>query len=415
MGLFSGISLSSIVSQGVQEGLQASSVAPSYLSGVSQIGTATVKQSVVSSINPLNTGATQLSNLNDPTKSYNVLRYPLEVLGNSLENPPHAVMFYVNQPITSHYEPANNGAVSNATKNAAFVSKSLNTTGSALSGVNVDTSSLTGAATSIVSSVADVAQHIVAATSASKLQPSTVRIKQAIALYMPDTVVAGFQHNWDTVSLTNQLGSVGTAAFAIAGISDLLNSGSLSDFAKTSNWRQVPEAIANSLSTPQELEAAGAVLNRLTGSSDWGAIVAGSKGYAVNPQIEMLYRGTANRQFIFEFKFQPRSSAEALQINGIIKAFKQYAAPTLITGDQSFGGRYFIPPCQFDIEFLFANSPNANLPKISTCVLEDIQVNYSESGQFATYSDGMPVSIGMQLRFKEVDIIYSQLIDQMGY
>ena len=132
-------------------------------------------------------------------------------------------------------------------------------------------------------------------------------------------------------------------------------------------------------------------------------------------QLEMIYKGTGNRSFGFEFRFTPRSVAEKDEINNIIQTFKKFAAPSLILNNNSFGGRYWIPPCSFDIEFLFANRVNTNLPKISTCVLEDIQIDYSHTGQFATYQDGMPISIAMQLRFKEIDIIYSQLIDSKGY
>ena len=71
-----------------------------------------------------------------------------------------------------------------------------------------------------------------------------------------------------------------------------------------------------------------------------------------------------------------------------------------------------MPPAQFDIKFKFKNRDNSdNLFKISTCVLENMNVNYSSGGQFATYQDGQPLEISMQLRFKEVDIMFRQLIE----
>jgi hypothetical protein len=57
---------------------------------------------------------------------------------------------------------------------------------------------------------------------------------------------------------------------------------------------------------------------------------------------------------------------------------------------------------------------NPNLPLISTCVLEGIDVNYGSAGQWTAFTDGMPVEISMQLRFKEVEILHKELIQQ-GY
>jgi hypothetical protein len=61
------------------------------------------------------------------------------------------------------------------------------------------------------------------------------------------------------------------------------------------------------------------------------------------------------------------------------------------------------------------NQENTALARISTCVLTEIQVNYAQSGAWATFNDGMPVHINMTLAFKEVDIITRQLIEKYGY
>ncbi|MGH7745758.1 MAG: baseplate tail-tube junction protein, partial [Candidatus Dormibacteria bacterium] len=137
-----------------------------------------------------------------------------------------------------------------------------------------------------------------------------------------------------------------------------------------------------------------------------------SAGLALNPQVEVLFTGTRNRQFQFEFQFQARSQQEALTILQIINTFKKYAAPSLAKGN---AGRYFIVPGQFDIQFKFKNDNNPYIGKISTCVLFNIAVNYVGAGQWATFSDGSPVHINLQLQFMETDIIYSELIDQKGY
>ena len=132
---------------------------------------------------------------------------------------------------------------------------------------------------------------------------------------------------------------------------------------------------------------------------------------AINPLVEMTFNGTGNRQYVFVFDFQPRSSKEASAINDIIKTFKMYAAPEI----SQTSGRYFIPPGQFDIKFFFKNVENLNIARISGCILSSISVNYSGSGQFATFDDGQPVHINMQLTFVEVDVLTRDLIDNFGY
>ena len=107
-----------------------------------------------------------------------------------------------------------------------------------------------------------------------------------------------------------------------------------------------------------------------------------------------------------------RSAAESADILDILNTFRMYAAPEL---SYEGNGRYFVPPAQFDIGFYFKNVQNAAIPKISTCALISITYDFNHSGSFATFDDGMPVHIYMQLMFKEMDVIYRELIAGKGY
>lgn len=332
---------------------------------------------------------------------YTVLRYPQELQGNSLENPPHAVMFYINVPKTSGYQTGN--------KEDTVIASSFDQTQSSnkMSASDIANSQISNAQLNraIGTSLSGTT------TLNSLLEPSLKRITQAVALYMPDTIASRYTHDWRPVSLTEQLGQLGNIAVTAAGAADLIKQGlSATQSLSGANVKQAPL-------TPAGIELAGIIGKAVGTGSETESILLNSLGTAINPQVEMLYKGTPNRQFIFEFKFQPRNSAEALEISKIITTFKMYAAPELITSqtNSSFFGRYFIPPAQFDIEFMFSNQPNTYLPKLSTCVLENINVNYSQAGQFATFEDGMPVEIGLELRFIEVDIMYRQLIQLRGY
>lgn len=65
---------------------------------------------------------------------------------------------------------------------------------------------------------------------------------------------------------------------------------------------------------------------------------------------------------------------------------------------------------------------NKNIPKISTCVLENIQVNYAPNGFSAIEmnpgeeliygkGDGMPTQITLQIDFRETEIITRDMLD----
>ena len=84
-----------------------------------------------------------------------------------------------------------------------------------------------------------------------------------------------------------------------------------------------------------------------------------SSGFAKNPQVELLFENIANREFLFDFKFVPRNPQEAKDIIKIIQTFRFFAAPEIPTTGK---GRYFVPPSEFDIEFMVGSKINPNLP-----------------------------------------------------
>lgn len=249
-----------------------------------------------------------------------------------------------------------------------------------------------------------------AIVSAINLSRKTRRAAASINLYMPDTVTNQLVNDYDQVSLTQALGRAGLAAqgasAAGASISATVNSltGSRPSFGLGGGGTGTGVGFA---------AEAGGMIAEKTGNFGAGItdVLLFSAGLAQNPQIELLFKSIQNRQFLFDFKFAPRNRKEADTIMKIIQAFRFYAAPEIPTGSS---GRYFIPPSEFDIEFMLGQSRNPNLPRISTCVLEGIDVNYASAGQWTAFEDGMPVEVSVQLRFKEVEILHKKLIDA-GY
>lgn len=358
---------------------------------------------------------------------YNITRYPLD-LGVS-QDVLHWVTFYINLPEKSKYNVAKVENVQSASQQNIGTIRGNNT--SAVSGTQVAGAAVAGGVVgavqggikgfskggvsgaeggAVAGGAFGAAGGLIAGglVSSIDLNPKLKRIKEVIAIYMPDTVVADYGHSYVEESLTEALGKLGQNA-AIAG-------GVVSAASKIPGVGAAVKAaggdVASVQSASSQAEAAGAIA-AMTGQVNPSItdFALKSAGASINPQVELMFKGTRNREFIFQFTFVPKTAAEADSIKQIITTFKRYAAPEF-NGDQN--GRYFINPAQFDIQFFFNGKENINLNKISTCVLENIMVNYSP-GQFATFNDGMPAQIVMQLRFKEADIIYRELIDKYGY
>lgn len=227
------------------------------------------------------------------------------------------------------------------------------------------------------------------------LTRKTRRAAGSIALYMPDTVNQTVVNDYDQVSLTQALGTAGLVMQAGSEVTKNLDIESLKNFGQTTGSAALSEV--------------GGALAEKTGAFGQGItdVLLFSAGYAQNPQVELLFKTIQNREFLFDFKFVPRNKTEADTIIKIIQAFRFFAAPEIPT---TGGGRYFIPPSEFDIQFMVGSNPNPNLPKLATCVLQGIDINYGSAGQWTAFKDGMPVEISMQLRFKEVEIMHKGLI-----
>jgi len=129
-------------------------------------------------------------------------------------------------------------------------------------------------------------------------------------------------------------------------------------------------------------------------------ILARSQGKILNQNMELLFNGPTIRSFKFSFKMTPRSKKEGDQVKLIIGSLKRHMAPTP-------AGNFLGTPGQFDLTYRSGPDNHKFLNKIKTCVLQDMSVNYTGENVYATYEDGTPVSMIMDLTFKELEPIYS--------
>jgi hypothetical protein len=212
------------------------------------------------------------------------------------------------------------------------------------------------------------------------LKRNILQLERAIALFMPDGIASNYDHEYDALSVTATLGVVGFAAQAI---------GSQNGSVKSA--------------TPYIAEAAASLASKVVGGEDFAKLgLFATTGLVRNPQMELIYSSPVLRKFTFDFRMIPKDREESAKIIEIIDDFKFFSAPEILTGT---GGRYLIPPSQFQIEFYNGdNTVNDKLFKTKNCVLTGVSVDYTPNG-YATFEDGMPVEIRMQLNFQETAII----------
>ena len=228
------------------------------------------------------------------------------------------------------------------------------------------------------------------ATTLSLKRAPTQRLSQAIALYMPAKLAVAHTANYGE----QEIGAV------VAGASSVINT--LSTGASNSE-------IAKKLGG-DALKGGAAQLEQMALMALDATIAPGAKtavelarGTVLNNRTEMAFEGIGRREFSFEFRLLPNNAKEAETIENIVTTFRYHAMPEIEGSDLT--GRTMITPSTFDIEYF----PNTHLHKISTSVLQSVQVNYGgDRPQF--FDDDHPVETQLSLGFKELEIITKERI-----
>ena len=144
-----------------------------------------------------------------------------------------------------------------------------------------------------------------------------------------------------------------------------------------------------------------------------GQILARATGERLNPNTELLFSGVNLRKFAFSFKMIPRSYEEGQQIKEIIKAFKLHSASKLGSTRQgitdAIGQESFIrTPDIFELRYRKGGGEHPYLHKFKQCFLESVDATYTGESGYATYDDGTPTSLNVDLVFREIEPIYDK-------
>ena len=136
-------------------------------------------------------------------------------------------------------------------------------------------------------------------------------------------------------------------------------------------------------------------------------LLARQTGQIFNPNLELLFDAPTLRSFTFSFKMTPRSEQEAKQCKLIIRSFKQNMAPKANTESGIGGTGIFLKtPNIFELRYRKGNRDHPFLHKFKQCFLTNFSVNYTAEGTHTTYDDATPVSMQMDMTFKEIEPIY---------
>lgn len=191
------------------------------------------------------------------------------------------------------------------------------------------------------------------------VRPRADNCKATIRLYMPETINFQYQAQYDKLSLAQAASNV-----PMVGV--------------------VAKAVTSTVSGP----AMKLALNRF--------------GYTFNPQSQVTFDGIDFREFDLSFTFTPNSEKESQTVTEIIKAFRMYAAPTVV--DEAFGF-FFKPPGMFDIKFYSNGEENKHINKVRRSVLTNITVDYSPNQTWAALRNGAPAQSTIVLSFRETELV----------
>lgn len=230
------------------------------------------------------------------------------------------------------------------------------------------------------------------AVAANYFEPDkTFRIDTAIMLALQERPSVTYGVNY-------QAQDMGTLAGFLAGGTSAIDSGMLDAGGEAArafllNVAQIPAGITNAIGATD---------------LDVKALSALGTGTAMNPFREQIFKNVEPRTFDFNYKFTPQSGRESENVWRIIQAFKFHMHPEL-----SDGGLFYVYPSQFNIAYYFNETPNFTLFNISTCVLQNMTVDYGgqQFGSFR-YKNSYPTEINMKLRFVELETLTKERIDE---
>jgi hypothetical protein len=221
-------------------------------------------------------------------------------------------------------------------------------------------------------------------------RPPTKRLDTVITLFMPPGIKTNYKANYTDTS-------IGSATKVGVGL--------YTDIMSGKNLKGITDNLQTNTGELGQAMAIDAALQLVSSVPSLGGLKEATEmqmGEILADRMELAFKGVDKRSFEYTFKMLPRSEVEADEIVKIIGMFKHHMLPEM-RGAHTRGRRMGIPST-FDINYMFVNTENQYLNKVSTCFLESMDVSYAE-GKFKAHEGGQPVETTITLSFKEIELI----------
>ncbi len=224
----------------------------------------------------------------------------------------------------------------------------------------------------------------VAATMAPDATRSQKRLKTAIALHIPNQLQIRYGMQWSDED---------TAMIAMAGAGGEEIMKAIQSAGKNSDVTGVGAAVISNIALSKAPNAAAA---------------SAALGLAANPKKEQVFKGVDFRTFQFDYQFFPRNETEAKNVLRIIEQFKYHMHPEF----KDANNFVYIYPSEFDIMYYQGGEENRNIHRHTSCVLTEMNVNYTPNGAFTAFANGMPTQINVTLNFRELALLTKDKIKE---
>ena len=358
---------------------------------------------------------TPTSHLNDDPFAFSSISYPRDVT-QDMQNG-HYMLFYINVQNKTKYRyidadtglPVNQKTMSNVSRedqkggtvSVPTITNHSDTEASYRKGL-IDK----GAPGTILSGDnVNLKKSRKAMTGFSSVMPTTSRITDSIAIYLPADVK-------DSTSATyNNAAEMGVIGLAAAGAVNFTNAMARNDFSAASgellgSAKGIILEAAKKMGSEFVGGLAGVDPEAITGFANKAF------GQATNPYMEVIFEKVGMRTFSYNFTFSPRNERETDDVQKIIKMFRFHMLPEM----QGANERFLTLPSTFDIHYMYQFDAdiareNSFYSKIATCVLSGVDVDYTPDG-VKSFQSGAPTQIKMGLNFMETEMLTKQHVDK---
>ena len=154
-------------------------------------------------------------------------------------------------------------------------------------------------------------------------------------------------------------------------------------------------------------EASKALANTLAGmASGQQGLLTRTSGAILNPNLDLLFQAPTLRPFNFNFSLSPRDPKEAEVVMKIIRFFKQGMSPI-----RSKSNLFLKSPHTFQLQYLLREGRRSRehpfINKFKECALQSFGVQYTPTGNYSTFSDGVMTQYNISMTFTELEPVFN--------